>query len=163
MSAASRTFWDWVLNWMGWHMADPSCVTFWRISSSYRYICYDTGNSDHPFHVFFIAVLAVTKYKFFVMFPVFFVRIINTSVAYWIYRKYLSLSDMSSHSYARWYQPNMNTICGAWQLTHWGRDKRATIDTFNRIFVNEMLEFRLTFHWILFLRVQLTIFQHWFR
>ena len=27
----------------------------------------------------------------------------------------------------------------------------------------KMLEFRLRFHWSLFLRVQLTIFQHWFR
>ena len=27
----------------------------------------------------------------------------------------------------------------------------------------KMLEFRLKFHWSLFLRVQLTIFQHWFR
>ena len=27
----------------------------------------------------------------------------------------------------------------------------------------KMFEFRLKFHWILFLRVQLTIFQHWFR
>ena len=27
----------------------------------------------------------------------------------------------------------------------------------------KMLEFRLNFHWSLFLRVQLTIFQHWFR
>ena len=27
----------------------------------------------------------------------------------------------------------------------------------------KMFEFRLTFHWSLFLRVQLTIFRHWFR
>ena len=36
-------------------------------------------------------------------------------------------------------------------------------DTFKRIFMNEMLEFRLKFHWCLFLRVQLTTFQRWFR
>ena len=51
-------------------------------------------------------------------------------------------------------------------LTHWGRDKMAAI--FQTIFSNafswmKMDEFRLTFHWSLFLRVQLTIFQHWFR
>ena len=36
-------------------------------------------------------------------------------------------------------------------------------DTFTRIFLNEVLEFRLNFHWSLFMRVQLTLFQHWFR
>ena len=51
-------------------------------------------------------------------------------------------------------------------LTHWGRDKMAAI--FQMTFSNgfswmKMYEFRLTFHWSLFLGVQLTIFQHWFR
>ena len=36
-------------------------------------------------------------------------------------------------------------------------------DIFKCIFLYEMYEFRLKFHWSLFLRVQLTIFQHWFR
>ena len=36
-------------------------------------------------------------------------------------------------------------------------------DTFNPIFMKQMLEFRLNFHWSLFLRDQLTIFHHWFR
>ena len=52
------------------------------------------------------------------------------------------------------------------QLTHWGRDKMNTI--FQMTFSNgfswmKMYEFQLTFHWSLFLGVQLTIFQHWFR
>ena len=52
------------------------------------------------------------------------------------------------------------------ELTHWGRDKMAAIS--QTMFSNafswmKMYEFRLTFHWILFLRFQLTIFQHWFR
>ena len=52
------------------------------------------------------------------------------------------------------------------ELTHWGRDKMA--DIFQTIFSNafswrKMLEFRSIFHWSLFLRVQLTIFLHWFR
>ena len=48
----------------------------------------------------------------------------------------------------------------------WGRD---TMDAISQtIFSNafswmKMYEFRLEFHWSLFLRVQLTIFQHWFR
>ena len=50
-------------------------------------------------------------------------------------------------------------------LTHWGRDKMAAIfqttfsDAFSWI---KIYELRLIFHWVLFLRVQLTIFQHWF-
>ena len=52
------------------------------------------------------------------------------------------------------------------KLTHWGRDQ---IDTFTQttfssaFFWTKIFEFRLKFHWSLFLRVQLTIFQHWFR
>ena len=51
-------------------------------------------------------------------------------------------------------------------LTHWGRDKMAAIfqTTFSSWFSwMKMNEFRLIFHWSLFIRVQLTIFQHWFR
>ena len=51
-------------------------------------------------------------------------------------------------------------------LTHWGRDKMDAISqtTFSSAFSwMKMFEFRLNFHWNLFLRVQLTIFQHWFR
>ena len=56
----------------------------------------------------------------------------------------------------------------AWNsvLIHWGRDKMAAI--FQTTFWNafswmNMYEFRLKFHWNLFLRVQLTISQHWCR
>ena len=51
-------------------------------------------------------------------------------------------------------------------LTHWGRDKMGAIfqttssSGFSWI---KMYVFRLTFHWNLFLVVQLTIFQHRFR
>ena len=51
-------------------------------------------------------------------------------------------------------------------LTHWGRDKVGAISqtTFSSTFSwMKMFEFRLEFHWSLFLRVQFTIFQHWFR
>ena len=51
-------------------------------------------------------------------------------------------------------------------LTHWGRDKMVTIyqTTFwNAFSWMKMYKFWLRFHWILFLRVQSTIFQHWFR
>ena len=51
-------------------------------------------------------------------------------------------------------------------LTHWGRDKMAAISqtTFSNAFSwMKMYIFRLKFHWSLCPRVQLTIFQHWFR
>ena len=51
-------------------------------------------------------------------------------------------------------------------LTHWGRDKMDAIfqTTISNIFCwMKMCEFQLEFHWSLFLRAQLTIFQHWFR
>ena len=51
-------------------------------------------------------------------------------------------------------------------LTHWGRDKMDAISqtTFSNAFSwMKMFECRLKFHWSLFLRVQLTISQHWFR
>ena len=49
-------------------------------------------------------------------------------------------------------------------LTHWGWDNMATI--FQTIFSiafswMKMYVLQLKFHWSLFLRVQLTIFQHW--
>ena len=51
-------------------------------------------------------------------------------------------------------------------LTHWGRHKMDAISqtTFSTAFSwKKMFEFQLIFHWSLFLRVQLTIFQHCFR
>ena len=51
-------------------------------------------------------------------------------------------------------------------LTHWGQDKMAAIfqtSHSNAFSWMKMSVFRLNFHWSLFLRVQLTIFQHWFR
>ena len=51
-------------------------------------------------------------------------------------------------------------------LTHWGRERMAAISqtTFSNAFSwMKIYEFRLKFHWSLFPRVQLTIFQHWFR
>ena len=52
------------------------------------------------------------------------------------------------------------------KLTHWGRHKMAAVlqTTLSNAFSwMKMLEFRLRFHWSLFLRVQLTIIQHWIR
>ena len=51
-------------------------------------------------------------------------------------------------------------------LTHWGRNKIDAIlqTTFwNAFFLMKMFEFRIRFHWSLFLRVQSTVIQYWFR
>ena len=51
-------------------------------------------------------------------------------------------------------------------LTHWGRDKMDAISqtTFSSAFSwMKLFEFRSKFKWSLFLRVRLTVFQHWFR
>ena len=56
------------------------------------------------------------------------------------------------------------TTC-AW-LTHWGRDRMEAISqtTFSSAFSwMKMFELESKFHWSSFLRVQLTIFHHWFR
>ena len=56
-------------------------------------------------------------------------------------------------------------ICDS-ALTHWSRDQidAITQTTFSSAFFwTKIFEFRLQCHWSLFLRVQLTIFQHWFR
>ena len=51
-------------------------------------------------------------------------------------------------------------------LTHWGRDKMTAVSqtTFSKALSwMKMYKFWIKFHWRLFLKVQLTIFQHWFR
>ena len=48
--------------------------------------------------------------------------------------------------------------------THWGRDKMNNILLTTHVFSSmKTFQFRSKFHWSLFLRVQSTIFQHWFR
>ena len=55
---------------------------------------------------------------------------------------------------------------GCSSISHWGRDKmdvmsQTTIS--NALSWMKMLGLRLKFHWSLFLRVELTIFHHWFK
>ena len=66
----------------------------------------------------------------------------------------------------------LNLVChwdynsNAISLTHWGWDKMDAISqttSSNAFSWMKMHEFRLRFHWNLFLRFELTIFQHWFR
>ena len=72
-----------------------------------------------------------------------------------------------SFDYLRTPRGGVNVSSKIVHLTQWGRDKMAVMffqttfsDAFSWMKINE---FRLKFHWSLFLRVQLTIFHHWFR
>ena len=65
-----------------------------------------------------------------------------------------------------WYSPDSNFPWSAMKLTHWGQDKMAAISQTphsNAFSWMKMVEFLLKFRWSLFLRVQLSIFPHWFR
>ena len=67
------------------------------------------------------------------------------------------------HTYA-WY--NMMPCVMMLFLTRWGRHKTGAISqtTFSNAFPwKKMFEFQLNFHWMLFPRVQLTMFRHWSR
>ena len=74
---------------------------------------------------------------------------------------YVNLCSLNNHAF-------IGTLWAAIRqhLTHWGRDKMDAISqtTSSSAFSwMKMFEFRLKFHWSLFLGVQLTIFQHWLR
>ena len=78
---------------------------------------------------------------------------------------------MGAHNTSVWHSPcqyfqAVNYFTQEFMLAHWGRDKMAAIfqTTFSDAFSwMKRYEFRLKFHLSLFLRVQLKIFQHWFR
>ena len=89
----------------------------------------------------------------------------------WIYLLHSAMHHMSKSNHNRnTLQRPLGTTCclkhSSSSSTHWGRDKMDAISQTilsNAFSWMKMLEFRLKFHWSLFLRVQLTIFQHWFR
>ena len=77
------------------------------------------------------------------------------------------MSPIQHHVFT-WESSFENAVCSFRLdvLTHQGQDKMAAIfqTTFWSVFSwMKMYEFRLTFHWSLSPRVQLTILQHWFR
>ena len=75
----------------------------------------------------------------------------------------------------QWYRPNIpeysyfisgraqHIVCISNTLRSRQNGRHLADDAFKRFFLMKMLEFRLKFHWSLFLRVRLTIFQHWIR
>ena len=63
-------------------------------------------------------------------------------------------------------QPLCSILYEEWFVTHWGWDKMVAnlLMTFSYAFSwRKIYKFQIRFHWSLFPRVQLTIFQHWFR
>ena len=82
-------------------------------------------------------------------------------------------NSISWHFISRWKDSREEIMSSTWSvfwnrrnLTHGGRDEMDAIwqTTFSSAFSwMKIFEFRLKFHWSLFLRVQLTILQHWFR
>ena len=81
---------------------------------------------------------------------------------------YLSLGMWLCHTTTCREGPNLAEVqlggISPMVLTHWGRDKMAANSqtTFSNTFSwIKMCEYWFELHWIVFLRVQLTIFQHW--
>ena len=77
----------------------------------------------------------------------------------------IKVEQTSADSKEDW-QPMVSTLVVSFTLTHWGWDKMAAI--FQTAFSNafsllKIYKFPLRFHWNVFPRVQLIIFQHWFR
>ena len=56
-----------------------------------------------------------------------------------------------------------NHYLNQWWLVYWRICASLGLNELNAIFLMQMYELRLKFHLSLFLRLQLTIFQHWFR
>ena len=79
----------------------------------------------------------------------------------------LSISKTTNRTLMRFYQTtNMAGLIEKPLLTYCGRDKMAAVSQTalsNAFSWMKMLEFRLKFHWSVFPKFQLTIFQHWFR
>ena len=81
------------------------------------------------------------------------------------YRYAKSTLSSRNHVYSFTYTVDYTDV-SKFFLTYWGRDKMAAIfqTSFSIAFSwMKMYEFRIRFHWNLFLRVKLTIFQHWFK
>ena len=91
---------------------------------------------------------------------------ITWNYLHWYYANFCGIALEMIRSTCRRYENCMGMTKQSLQVWNWGRDKVDAISqtTFSSAFSwMKMFELRLKFHWSLFLRVQLTIFQHWFR
>ena len=80
---------------------------------------------------------------------------------------YPRTQDMSIHGIDQFSSLVLQLKHTTWDsLTHWGRVKMDANfqTTFSKAFSwMKMYKYRLRFHWSWFPRIQITIFQHWFR
>ena len=86
----------------------------------------------------------------------------------WSWHAYAAPENGDFRFYNKWFIPQCvwNILQRNTCLTHWGRDKMAAIvQTMFSYALSWMkrCELRWISHWSSFLRVQLTISQHWFR
>ena len=105
----------------------------WNNSPSYIYITVQRVAHCHPYLIWF-----------------------SWPTCHWIHFSWWSISAC----------PDVAAAVLAVVLIHWGWNKMAAIlqMTFSNAFSSiKMYEFHLIFHWCLFIGVQLTVFQQWFR
>ena len=92
---------------------------------------------------------------------------INHAQLQWVIENRISNATCSCHKRLESLWCCLHVLCWtAFKLTHWSRDKMDAISQttlWSSFPWMKMFEFRLKFHWSMFLRVQLTKFQHWFR
>ena len=132
-----------------WELYQSRNTCFWLVPSHYQQIKH----------------LKTSMSKYSVFLPG--VHMIYDMYITWVYIQPVGICihDMRIFSFYCLCVDNGKGVHEEW-LTHWGQDKMAAI--FQTTFWNgfswmKMYEYRLKFHWSLFLVVQLTIFRHWFR
>ena len=92
-------------------------------------------------------------------------NLITCLLANYKYNRYQGKEACDKQLKLRLHKRKKTKIRGPFK-THWGQDKMTALSqtTVSRAFsCMKIHEFRLTFHLSLFLKVKLTIFQHWFR
>ena len=156
-----------------------SKLTYWWCHmTSDIFAIFGYGNSFSPHRHWAIAWTNVdctacweqSSMKFWMIFKIYSLKKKNA------FKKYGCLSNLPVNAETRmkkyslkkniWWQKFCFEQWAATALTHWGRDKMVAFSQMtleNPFSWMKMFEFRLNFHWSWFLRVQLTIFQQWFR
>ena len=143
-----------------------TCITRIRYEITIAIFIYLMGQSEwlHLAKTFFILLFqAIVPYLKFVL------KSLQLMCCEKRYPCYKSPSTTPNIRQAVWWVPGelqtsiSTVLC---PLTHWGRDQIDAISqtTFSNAFSRmKMKKIRLGFQWSLFVRFELTIFQHWLR
>ena len=165
----------------GWWFETPSC-SLWRYCNDQHW--HEAGDKPPPetmivrfpsWHVIVSIVLGTQMRvfdNFFQMKPNWEHDLLQKSRSYlWGVFHYALQISCLRHYMRNFYDKSISSYgidycLPLWaRLTHWGRDKMAAVSQTTRsnaLSWMKILKFRLRFHRSLFLRVQLTIIQHWF-